>query len=369
MMANLDQKMVDVNRASREELERIPGLGPALAARVTAGRPYNQLADLEKVNGIGANMLKKLLPFLVLQPDPAMVKPPRSQKNGSLHRAKKPALVKENNNSPDVQANLSGMPFTSEGENSTTFVMPEVMVMADEDPPSVPQAVENEPPEMDALDSTPHAVGNEGSQRSPVVQPVIDFISDMAGRVEHVVRRPSPPRKPVERQSPRQQVEHRLAVIPQWSRFDGKPGFDKSEALFWGGGIGVLVFILSVLVTLGVLLGVNGSLSFIPAREMLSIQSKMDGITIRLNPLEEETGSLRQRLDAFESLSGRIKDMEKETQSLRSEMDKNVQEMTGLQDQVKQLNDQVTTLQERSLIFEKFLDKLRTILDELFVAP
>jgi competence ComEA-like helix-hairpin-helix protein len=48
---------VDVNRASEEELTRLPGIGPALAARIVAFReahgPFATLEDLERVSGIG----------------------------------------------------------------------------------------------------------------------------------------------------------------------------------------------------------------------------------------------------------------------------------------------------------------------------
>lgn len=48
---------VNVNTASAEELTRIIHIGPALAERVIAGRPYATLDDLLRVSGIGATRL------------------------------------------------------------------------------------------------------------------------------------------------------------------------------------------------------------------------------------------------------------------------------------------------------------------------
>ena len=45
--------LVNVNTATPAELETLPGVGPALAAAITAGRPYKSVDDLDKVKGLG----------------------------------------------------------------------------------------------------------------------------------------------------------------------------------------------------------------------------------------------------------------------------------------------------------------------------
>ena len=40
------EKQIDINRASREQLKTLPGIGDAEAARIIAGRPYVSKADL-----------------------------------------------------------------------------------------------------------------------------------------------------------------------------------------------------------------------------------------------------------------------------------------------------------------------------------
>mgnify|MGYP001597796670 CR=1 FL=1 len=44
---------MDVNEASAEELQTLPGIGPKLAERIMANRPYLKVDDLLKVSGIG----------------------------------------------------------------------------------------------------------------------------------------------------------------------------------------------------------------------------------------------------------------------------------------------------------------------------
>lgn len=51
------QQRVDVNSASVEELTSLPGIGPTIAARIVAGRPYAELDALLEVEGIGPKRL------------------------------------------------------------------------------------------------------------------------------------------------------------------------------------------------------------------------------------------------------------------------------------------------------------------------
>ncbi len=54
---------LDINVASLAELESIPGIGPALANRILAARPFKTADDLRKVEGIGATRYGKLRPY------------------------------------------------------------------------------------------------------------------------------------------------------------------------------------------------------------------------------------------------------------------------------------------------------------------
>ena len=54
-------KDINLNCASQRKLETLRGIGPTTAAGIIAGRPYNSVDDLLRVNGIGKAILADLI--------------------------------------------------------------------------------------------------------------------------------------------------------------------------------------------------------------------------------------------------------------------------------------------------------------------
>jgi DNA uptake protein ComE-like DNA-binding protein len=62
---------VDLNTASQVDLEKLPGIGPAMAKKIIAGRPYTSAGDLAK-SGIPPKTIEKITPLVTVSAAPAM---------------------------------------------------------------------------------------------------------------------------------------------------------------------------------------------------------------------------------------------------------------------------------------------------------
>jgi competence ComEA-like helix-hairpin-helix protein len=52
--------MIDVNTADTQTLTQLPGVGPAMAERIVAARPFASVDDLQRVSGVGPGFLERL---------------------------------------------------------------------------------------------------------------------------------------------------------------------------------------------------------------------------------------------------------------------------------------------------------------------
>jgi competence ComEA-like helix-hairpin-helix protein len=61
------QKPIDLNQASDEQLQTVPGIGPSKAAKIIEyrqRRPFRTVEELVRVKGFGRKTLVRLRPFL-----------------------------------------------------------------------------------------------------------------------------------------------------------------------------------------------------------------------------------------------------------------------------------------------------------------
>ena len=63
-------KPVDLNQATVEQLERLPGIGPSTAKAIVQFReksgPFERVEDLRAIRGISGNKLEKLRPHVTV---------------------------------------------------------------------------------------------------------------------------------------------------------------------------------------------------------------------------------------------------------------------------------------------------------------
>jgi competence protein ComEA len=44
---------ININESSRAAIESLPGIGPVLVERIVEGRPYSDIYELDRIDGIG----------------------------------------------------------------------------------------------------------------------------------------------------------------------------------------------------------------------------------------------------------------------------------------------------------------------------
>ncbi len=70
---------VDLNSASEKDLENLPGVGPATAKKIIAGRPYSSVDDLSKA-GVSAGVIAKIAPMAMASDSAAASMPAAAPK-------------------------------------------------------------------------------------------------------------------------------------------------------------------------------------------------------------------------------------------------------------------------------------------------
>jgi competence protein ComEA len=64
--------LLDLNRASEEDLQRLPGIGPVLARRIVEHRQaqgtFKDVDELRRVKGIGKKTFERIRTFVVVEP-------------------------------------------------------------------------------------------------------------------------------------------------------------------------------------------------------------------------------------------------------------------------------------------------------------
>jgi competence protein ComEA len=74
-------KPLDLNTATADELQQLPGIGPTTAAAIVAFReksgPFRRVEDLLAIHGISKRKLEAIRPYVIVVPPPKSSSLPR----------------------------------------------------------------------------------------------------------------------------------------------------------------------------------------------------------------------------------------------------------------------------------------------------
>jgi len=117
--AQTDGKRVDVNSADASTLETLPGIGPVLADRIVAGRPYKDLSDLEKVKGLSRSKLDALKDKVTFGGTTAATKQTQKKQTAAKEKTTKSAETVNTASSSPAKTS-SSVAATGAGGSSTS---------------------------------------------------------------------------------------------------------------------------------------------------------------------------------------------------------------------------------------------------------
>ena len=274
-----------LNTGDQETLIGLPGIGPALANRLIAERPFDSLKAVEAVNGISSNLLQRLSDM------PQEPMPNLSADSESVLEAE-PQIVDETPSKPrltDIKERIeSGGQKIKEG-----------------------------------LSGLGETAKNRG-------------------------------------QAARQTMEKLPQKFEEATKSHGSLGTILVSS--------VITALVTILLTLIVLGGINGSLKFATSSQIQSMQREASQLSAQVDTLQQDLNDLRGRVDLLEGLGDRTVALEMAQEQLAADQETANEQMPALQTNMAALDEKVSLQEERTQRFETFLTDLQTLLSNLFVA-
>jgi uncharacterized protein YoxC len=148
-----------------------------------------------------------------------------------------------------------------------------------------------------------------------------------------------------------------------------RPPYTRSETLWLVAGSAVASFLLSMILTLAILGGINGTLNFGRHQTVRRLESALASAQ---QTLDSTTGSLQgvsRRLEALEGLSGRMNAVQEQVAELRGEMDQALANVEAMETSLSSLQEEARVLSQQVGRFDAFLEGLLQLLGAVAPTP
>ncbi|MFH1636139.1 MAG: helix-hairpin-helix domain-containing protein [Chloroflexota bacterium] len=317
-------EQINLNTAHLDALTNLPGVGPAMAERIVAARPYQAPEDLLHVSGVGPALLERLTPLVTVAED----------------------------ETPDME-----IPFE---EDSGT--QPE----AEEDIPETESQPEEEvaPPETESQPEEEAAPPEAESQPMEEAAP-----PEAESQPEDEIIPPWDDGEPEDEIHPPDAETADDAIIPAETDEEKSPSRPKpvtrGQALLMAAVGSFAAFVLAVLFSLILIASLNGGLRFASLDQVAALDRQVSGLNSQAEILTQDIAGLQSRIDNLETLNVRVDNLETDTAQLETDMSATVESVENMSVQIEDMSAQIEEIFSQTARFQAFLNGLRELLNAL----
>ena len=346
--------LIDLNSADIETLVSLPGIGPAMAERIIAARPFSSPEELENVSGIGKSAVERIQPLVFVPPAESPADPIAPDDTPSEDAEEIDEEVPEEEAQDEDEGTLPAeIPADESSDDSEAVVLlPETTLSSEEmEPADEAQVEELHPPDEVILLGGPDEIYGEETDGPEPVQEAMEPPPEPVETIDAASADEEPLPLPASSQQPSDAVSTRQAF-----------GIALTAS--------VLTFIFSVIFTLIFLAILNGGLRYVHPNQINELGRYVNKVEGAAAQVQQELADLQARVDNLEGLSGRIASTEEEVAQLSKELaaiseqvDHLVEQADEMSEQVVETAEQVNGLQLLTTRFQNFLDGLQELLN------
>ncbi len=311
--------IVDLNTATEAELQALPGIGPALAARIVSHRDqvgaFAAPTDILAVTGIAQATYESIADRLIASPiEPPPPPEPEPVAEEEPYELEPEAVAEEEPFEPEPEAAAEKEPLEPEPEAVAEEepLEPEPEAVAEEEPfePELEAAAEEEPLE-------------------PVLEPIEEETPE--AELEPVKAEVRPPRGP---EPPLVEV---VSAPVGWGRF-----------LF----MALLSVLIGAATTLAILYVLNGTLDFQTAStralraEAFRLDGELETVRAEMSQIENELTAVQDLVPQVEELQASVRAMSGDLDAVQEELDSAVQELQAMQESIDSVSAAVAGMEE-----------------------
>jgi methyl-accepting chemotaxis protein len=122
--------------------------------------------------------------------------------------------------------------------------------------------------------------------------------------------------------------------------------------------------VLSVLLTLSILAGINGTLNIRNHASLRLVESEISTLQVEVNNLISRLEAINLRLEAIEGLSGRVQTVEDQFTTLREDVSGSLDDLAEMQTQIEEMDTDIDSISQSVDRFEQFLQGLGQLILE-----